>query len=104
MSASQTHGRSLMTSFQLVGLPFEPFAPLFDLPDSQLTARNVQRVVAATNPGYPCPVSPVDAEVGEELLLLPFEHHPASSPYKAAGPIFVGTRASQACLDPGVVP
>jgi len=93
-----------MISFQLVGLPLEPFASLFDLPDSELTARNVQRVIAATNPGYPCRVSLIDAEVGEELLLLPFEHQPASSPYKASGPIFVRTRASQTCLDPGVIP
>jgi len=93
-----------MTSFQLVGLPCEPFAPLFDLPDSELAACNVQRVVAAANPGYPCRVSLIDAEIGEELLLLPFEHQPANSPYRASGPIFVRKGASQARLDPGVVP
>jgi hypothetical protein len=93
-----------MTSFQLVGLSSEPFAPLFDLPDSELAARNVQRVVAAANPGYPCRVSLIDAEIGEELLLLPFEHQPANSPYRASGPIFVRKGAFQTRLDPGVVP
>jgi len=34
-------------------------------------------------------VSLEDAEPGERLILLPFEHHPAHSPYRAAGPIFV---------------
>ena len=93
-----------MTSFQLVGLPGEPFAPLFGLPDAELAACNIQRVVAAANPGYPCRVSLIDAEIGEELLLLPFEHQPASSPYRASGPIFVRKGASQARLEPGVVP
>ena len=93
-----------MTSFQLVGLPSDPFAPLFDLPDSELAAGNVQRVVATSNPGYPCRVSLIDAEIGEELLLLPFEHQPANSPYRASGPIFVRKGASQARPDPGVVP
>ena len=69
-----------MTSFQLVGLPFEPFAPLFALPEAELKRRNIQRVFADAKPGYPCRVSLVDAEVGEELLLLAFEHQPASSP------------------------
>ena len=64
-----------MTSFQLVGLPFEPFSPLFALSDAELLARNVRRVFATTKPGYPCRVSLADAEIGDELLLLAFEHH-----------------------------
>jgi hypothetical protein len=49
-------------------------------------------------------VSLIDAEIGEELLLLPFEHQPANSPYRASGPIFVRKGVSQARLNPGVVP
>ena len=93
-----------MTSFQLVGLPFEPFSPLFALSDAELLARNVRRVFATTKPGYPCRVSLADAEIGDELLLLPFEHQPASSPYKPSGPIFVRKAAVQAHVEPGVVP
>jgi hypothetical protein len=93
-----------MSSFQLVGLSFEPFASFFDLSDSALTKLNMRRVVAATKPGYPCRVSLADAEIGEELLLLPFEHQPASSPYKASGPIFVRKAAIQAHIEPGVIP
>jgi hypothetical protein len=93
-----------MMSFQLVGLPFEPFASLFALPDSQLAGLNVQRVVATEKPGFPCRVSLVDAEIGDELLLLPFEHQPAGSPYKASGPIFVRKAALRSVLDPGVIP
>lgn len=93
-----------MTSFQLVGLPVEAFAPLFVLSDSALAGRNVHRVVAKSKPGYPCRVSLADAEIGEELLLLSFEHQPARSPYKSAGPIFVRKAAVQATLEPGMIP
>jgi len=93
-----------MNSFQLVGLPHAPFAPLFALPDAELASHNAQRVFATTKPGYPCRVSLVDAAVGEELLLLPFEHLPASSPYKSSGPIFVRKAATQAQPEPGVIP
>jgi hypothetical protein len=76
-------------SFQLIALPFEPFAPLFSLSDDELAERDMRRVVATEKPGYPCRVSLADAEVGEELLLLPFTHQPARSPYRESGPIFV---------------
>ena len=91
-------------SFQLVGIAFEPFASLFSLPDRALAEIDAQRVVATQKPGYPCRVSLIDAEIGEELLLLPYEHQPARSPYRASGPIFVRKAASRPRLDPGVVP
>src|SRR5438067_5301127 len=70
-----------MSSFQLVGISPEPFEPLFSLPPEQLATRGIHRVIAQSKPGHPCRVSLVDAEVGEELLLLPYEHQPANSPY-----------------------
>lgn len=90
-----------MNSFQLSGLPEQTFSSLFDLCDAELAARNMQRVIADSQPGFPCRVSLVDAEVGEELLLLPFEHQPGASPYRASGPIFVRRDASQATLPVG---
>jgi hypothetical protein len=93
-----------MTSFQLVGLPYAQFAPLFELTDAALSKHDIRRVVATKKPGYPCRVSLVDAVVGEELLLLPFEHLSVASPYKSSGPIFVRKAAAEAKLDPGVIP
>jgi len=93
-----------MNSFRLVGLAFEPFAPLFALSDGELLERDARRVFAETKPGYPCRVSLADAEIGEELLLLPYEHQPARSPYKSSGPIFVRKAAVQAHVEPGVLP
>ena len=43
------------------------------------------------------------AEPGESLLLLNYEHQPAHSPYRAKGPIFVREKAAQA-YDAGAVP
>jgi Protein of unknown function (DUF1203) len=93
-----------MSSFRLLGLPSEPFSDLFALTDSELIMRNARRVFADTKPGYPCRISLADAEVGAELLLLPFEHQPANSPYRSSGPIFVRKGAVQANIEAGVVP
>ncbi len=87
-------------SFQLVGLPFEPFARYFDLSDRELHGLGMQRVKATEQPGYPCRVSLLDAEVGEELLLLPYMHQPENSPYRASGPIFVRKGATRRVLKP----
>ena len=71
-----------MPSFQIVGLSPQPFAPLFSLSSEKLSHEGAVRVKASSNPGYPCRISLVDAELDEELMLLPFEHHPESSPYR----------------------
>jgi hypothetical protein len=93
-----------MTSFRLVGLPADRFEPLFAMRDDELAALGVHRVVADAPIGFPCRVSLVDAEVGDELLLLPFEHLDARSPYRASGPVYVRARARRAVLEPGVIP
>src|ERR1700677_1729651 len=92
-----------MASFQLVGLSPGLFAPLFALSEAELSRIDARRVVADSKPGFPCRVSLEDAEVGEELLLLPFEHQPAASPYRSSGPIFVRKAALQAAVEPGVI-
>lgn len=83
-------------TFRFTGISPEPFAPLFALSDSELAARGMTRVTADSTPGFPCRVSLEDAEVGEALILLPFDHQPAHSPYKASGPIFVRENARRA--------
>jgi hypothetical protein len=53
-------------------------------------------MVADCKPGFPCRISLADAEVGETVILLNFEHQPADSPYRAAHAIFVRQGAEQA--------
>jgi hypothetical protein len=77
-------------SFRITGLPAEDFAALFDLSDGELAARGaVRRIAQARNPGTPCRISLTDAQVGEELLLVNYEHHAVSSPYRMRFAVFV---------------
>jgi hypothetical protein len=91
-------------SFRATGLPLSPFEPLFALDDDALAARGMRRVTADAKPGFPCRVSLADAEPGERLILLPFEHQPAHSPYRASGPIFVREAARAPFDEVDVVP
>ena len=93
-----------MSSFRLVGLAPDRFEALFDLSKDALAALGARRVTATAKPGYPCRVGLEDADVGDALLLLPFEHQPAHSPYRASGPIFVKVGARRRELAPGEIP
>jgi len=79
--------------FKAVALDPEQFVSWTRLSDEELLERSARRRVADQNPGFPCRVSLQDAPIGERLILLPFEHQSADSPYRAAGPIFVRERA-----------
>ena len=77
-------------SFRITGLPAEDFAHLFALSDEELVARGaVRRSADARTPGYPCRVSLTDSRPGDELLLVNYEHHPVSSPYRMRFAVYV---------------
>jgi hypothetical protein len=90
--------------FQIVPLAREPFAPFFTMDDEQLRARGAKRYIADRQPGFPCRVSLIDATPGERVLLVPFAHQDADSPYRASGPIFVRENARRPCLAANEVP
>ncbi|MVO18242.1 DUF1203 domain-containing protein [Parasedimentitalea huanghaiensis] len=91
-------------SFQIHSLPAKDFADFFTLSDAELADRNACRQIVQSKPGTPCRVSMADAEVGETVILLNYEHQPEHSPYKATHAIFVREGAPQANLAVGVVP
>jgi Protein of unknown function (DUF1203) len=93
-----------MSSFKLVGLLPGEFSHLFSLSAEQLAPLGIARVTADSKPGFPCRISLQDAEPGEELLLLPYEHQPAASPYRASGPIYVRVGAQQSNLRSDEIP
>jgi hypothetical protein len=77
-------------SFRITGLPAEPFAPLFALPDEALAAHDAVRQIADDrSPGYPCRISLTDSRPGDELLLVNYEHHPVASPYRMRFAVYV---------------
>ncbi len=78
------------------GLAAVDFSHAFGLAEEALAARGMRRMFVDQKPGFPCRVTLEDAEPGESVLLLAFQHQPARSPYRASGPIFVreGTHAT----------
>ena len=77
-------------SFRITGLPAEDFATLFALSDEELAREGaVRRIADERVPGYPCRVSLTDARAGDELLLVNYEHHPVSSPYRMRFAVYV---------------
>jgi hypothetical protein len=83
-------------AFQISALDRAQFANLFELSDQELKARRALRVVADKKPGFPCRISLADAEVGEELLLVHYEHLSAHTPYRASHAVYVRPQAAQA--------
>lgn len=91
-------------SFRIHALQADRFAPYFSMSDEELARHRALRVRADANPGFPCRVSLADAEIGETLVLLNFEHLPTASPFRAAHAIYVREHARQAELDAGEIP
>ena len=61
-------------------------------------------MIVEEKPGYPCRVSLADAEIGETVILVNFQHQSAESPYQATHAIFVRQNVEQAFPGIGVVP
>ena len=90
--------------FQISALQRDDFEHFFQLDDEALAARGARRYVANKTPGFPCRVSLEDAAPGERVLLIPYSHQAAASPYRASGPIFVRESAQTASVPPDAVP
>jgi len=91
-------------TFRIHGLDPSGFRPLFDLDDAGLSDRGIHRFVADEPHAAPCRITLEDAEPGERLLLMNYQHQPAASPFRASGPIFVREAAGKAFDAPGRVP
>lgn len=87
-------------SFRILPLDPTPFLPLFSLDEAELARQHAQRVIATHKPGFPCRVSLADADPGEELLLVNFEHQPAPTPFRASHAIYV--RRDVEAANPGL--
>jgi hypothetical protein len=84
-------------TFRIRGLDAAQFAPLFALDDTDLAQRGMRRVGIDEPHSAPCRISLEDAAPGETVLLIPFAHHRANSPYRASGPIYL--RQDQTAFD-----
>ena len=81
-------------SFTVRGLSPEPFVPLYELGDDALAARLARRVVVDGS-GFPERIEMRDAQPGETLLLVNFEHQDADTPYRSSHAVYVREGATK---------
>ena len=81
--------------FRVSGISADVIDEIRHLPDDELKKHHVVRRIADRRPGFPCRVTLEDAQIGESVLLLDFEHLPGTSPYRSVGPIFVRESATE---------
>jgi hypothetical protein len=81
--------------FRIQGLPVEPFAQLFAMPDWALKKHGAVRTIA--DGPRPCRISLTDAKPGDELILVNYEHHAVDSPYRMRFAVYV--RAGEETFD-----
>ena len=81
-------------NFTVSGLSPEPFLPLYGLGDDELAERRARRVMV-NGSGFPERIEMRDAEPGETLLLVNFEHQPADTPYRSSHAVYVREGATE---------
>lgn len=91
-------------AFRIHALDAAEFSHLFGSSQEELAEFGARRVVADSKPGFPCRVSLQDAEIGESLLLLNYEHQPMPTPFRSSHAIYVREHASRAAPGINVVP
>ena len=80
--------------FEISALEKDEFSHLFGLDDETLAKHGARRMKVDSNPGYPCRVTLKDAEIGETVLLLNYEHLAVDTAYRSSHAIFVREGAS----------
>ena len=83
-------------TYRIEGLSREPFEHLFALSDTEFEALGIRRMTVNKKPSFPCRISLVDREIGEQVILLNHVSDDVANPYRASHAIFV------ADAEPGV--
>lgn len=76
-------------TYRIIGLDPAPYQPLFALSDDDLVKLGIVRMTVTRKPSFPCRVSLVDRDIGEEVLLVNHVSHDVANPYRASHAIFV---------------
>lgn len=82
-------------AFRIQGLRPGLFQHLWHLPEAELARHRARRILADSTPGYPDRIGLRDAEPGESLLLVNFEHLAADTPYRASHAVYVVEGATE---------
>ena len=86
--------------FQIQPLNYEKFAPYFNMDSDELGLNKGIITKVAAPLAYPCRISLDFGEVGEEILLINYNHHDANSPYNSNYAIFIRKNAQEIQLAP----
>ena len=76
-------------NFRIKGLPAAEFGHLAGASEERLAQLGIRRSRAEAPNSAPDRISLRDADVGETVLLLNYEHQPAASPYRSRHAIYV---------------
>ena len=90
--------------FRITGLNAGRFRHLFGLPEAGLARHRALRKTCDEKPGFPCRVSLEDAEPGESVLLVNYEHLPVDSPYRSSHAIYVREREQPSFDEVNAIP
>lgn len=82
-------------AYVIRGLDAAPFAPLYGMSDGELAVQGAVRRRVDTKPGFPCRITLEDAEPGENVLLVNFEHLPVGNPYRSRYAVYVREGATR---------
>lgn len=93
-----------MNNFKFVALNHQEFDHLNDLTIQELSERDIVLMTVNQFPGFPCRITLEDAEMGEEVFLINYDHHPVNSPYKASGPVFIRKNKATKAYPINVIP
>jgi hypothetical protein len=78
-----------MANFQIKSLAETEFYEIFRMDNVALEKIGALRMTANKPGKYPCRVTLEDTMMGEEVILLNYQYHKTTSPYRATGPLFI---------------
>lgn len=90
-------------SFRVRGLSPDLFRGYFEMSDAKLQSIGARRVVA-DSATFPCRVSLEHAAIGDELVLVNYEHQPGHTPYQSKHAIYVCRSSTETFDEVDVVP
>lgn len=82
--------------FQISALSPAQFEPLAALSAGELATHNARRMTVDKKPGFPCRVSLADAEMGEEVILVHYQHQDAATPFRSSHAVYFRPGVEQA--------
>lgn len=91
-------------AFKITPLKRSEFEHLFEMSDDELAAAQAMRVNVDKKPGFPCRVSLQDADIGEEVILVHYEHLPVDTPFRASHAVYVRPNATPPSLSVNEIP